>query len=193
MSSRADVNNRSSELDCVLGRILHASLSFFTYNFSSSVCSSLSLSPDALLTVCSPFLRECLFASPAKGLTKFISCVQQRQSMNMSSSSCSLVWGRGSLASWSRREDRVMPREEGLWFPRRSNTDRNSREKFCLSVYKKTVACCLYLSEEGSTTEGCFLLWHQGPPAPTAPAAQWAALWVYTPESPRTPSNCNAH
>lgn len=97
-----------------------------THNFSSSVCNSFSFcscSPATLLSSGSLLFRVFCLASSTKGLTKFVRSVQQRQSMNTSSSSCSLVWGRGSLATWSRADDKVMPNDDALRGPKRCKTE----------------------------------------------------------------------
>lgn len=99
---------------------------FLTHNFNSSVCSS-SSSPATLLSYRALLFKVFCLASLTKGLTKFVRSVQQRHSRNTSSSSCSLVWGRGSLATWSSTEDRVMPRDDALRLPRLFSTKRQTR------------------------------------------------------------------
>lgn len=108
---------------------------FFTHNFRSSVRSSSSLSFPCLPTVLfavslciSLFSRLCL-TSWTKGLTKSIMSVQHRQNEKTSSSSCSLVWGRGSLATWSSTDDSAMPKDDALRPPRRTSTVRGEKKR----------------------------------------------------------------
>lgn len=108
---------------------------FFTHNFRSSVRSSSSLSFPCLPTVLfavllciSLFSRLCL-TSWTKGLTKSIMSVQHRQNEKTSSSSCSLVWGRGSLATWSSTDDSAMPKDDALRPPRRTSTVRSEKKR----------------------------------------------------------------
>lgn len=104
---------------------------FVTHNFSSSVRSSSSLYLPASPAISFLLLfRVFCLASWTKGLTKSVRSVQQRQSEKTSSSSCSLVCGRGSLATWSSTEDRVMPNDDALRLPRHSSTERKTQTRW---------------------------------------------------------------
>lgn len=98
-----------------------------THNFSSSVRSSSSLvcrSPATFRSLLTLLFKVFCLTSSTNGRTKVLRSVQHRQSMNTSSSSCSFVFGTGSLATWSRTEDRVMPKDEALRLPRDISTGK---------------------------------------------------------------------
>lgn len=98
-----------------------------THNFSNSVRSSSSVlcrSPDVWASFLTLLFRVFCLASSTNGRTKFTRSVQQRQIRNTSSSSCSFVSGTGSLATWSRTEDRVIPKDDALRLPRDISTEK---------------------------------------------------------------------